>query len=58
MIYKKAANSGFITIEADLIKTDEDYVYLKCGKYLRKNIISLMELRPSTSTSEDLSDDA
>lgn len=57
IVYKKSANSGFITIEAELVGSDNDYVYLKCGKYLRKNIISYKEIYPPT-VGKVLKDDA
>lgn len=56
IIYKK--ETGFITIESELIAEDQNYIYMSCGKYLKKNIIRAKEVRNKKSELEDLKDDA
>ena len=58
MIYKKSATSSFITITAEFVKEDNDYVYLKCGKYIRSNIVSWTILPSSKVDLKGLKDDA
>jgi len=58
MVYKKTVNSGFITIIADFLKEDDNYMYLACGKYIRSNIISWQILTNKDSENKGLVDDA
>lgn len=56
--YKKPSTGSFIVIESQLVAEDQDFLYLKSGKYLKKNIIQAVEVRKNKSELEDLSDDA
>ena len=56
MVYKKL--QSYVTIVSNFIKQDDDYVYLECGKYLRKNIAEWTVLIPDSSKKGDLTDDA
>lgn len=58
IIYKKPSGA-FITIESEVISEDKNYLYLACGKYLFKNIVSLKYKYTEEHESErDLKDDA
>lgn len=59
IVYRKPSTGAFITIESEMVSEDKNYVYLECGKYLRKNIISAVYVsEPNNSPGEDLPDDA
>ena len=59
IIYRKPSTGGFITIESVVLSRDSDYLYLECGKYLKKNIISIFEINePDVHGKEGLVDDA
>lgn len=49
-----------ITIESRFLRQDTDYVYLECGKYLKRNIIKSIEVAEKTERAidESLVDDA
>lgn len=61
IVYRKTSTGSFITLESELKSEDANYVYLECGKYLKKNIISLVIVKDTPKKEEAgevLTDDA
>ena len=60
IVYKKPKPPSFITIEAEYLSEDRDFVYLVCGKYLKKNIIStkIMHIKVPERADTEATDDA
>jgi hypothetical protein len=54
LIYNKPGQ-GFITIESELLSEDAQCVHMASGKYLKKNIVSWIEIKsPPTNDSAEV----